>query len=234
MPQIASRRQTPYIKWIGSPVSSINLSQVKLHWYISTHIYAYRVTGYWMENKEKISARQIKKGDTAFFKELFDIYYQRLFLYARSYIGDQDIAEDLVQDMFCHLWEKRKDLVIFTSLSSYLFRAIHNRCIQYLRHRKVAGKYREIHKMKLREAEIMYNRATEFSFSEQQVKEIRALYDQTSQRLPEKTREIFRMSREDGLTNQEISDSLGISIKTVEYHMSKALKSFRMALKEYF
>jgi len=193
---------------------------------------------YWsqnfMESQEKITIRRIRKGDKEVFSKLFDLYYQRLFLYARSYLDNAEEAEDMVQSVFLHLWEKRNDLVIFSSLSSYLFRSIHNRSIQHLRHRKVIAKHIERHKLKIREAEILYNSSTDFSFSEQQINEIRQIFNRTNNLLPEKTKEIFRLSRENSKTNKEIAGIMGIQIKTVEYHITKALKRFNTALKDYF
>ncbi|MGD2036146.1 MAG: RNA polymerase sigma-70 factor [Bacteroidales bacterium] len=187
-----------------------------------------------MDSKEKITIRRIRKGDKEIFVKLFDLYYQRLFLYARSYVRNDEEAEDMVQNVFLHLWEKRKDLVIFSSVSAYLFRSIHNRSIQHLRHQKVVAKHAERHKLRIREAEILYNSSADFSFSEQQIKEIQQIFNKTNNLLPEKTREIFRLSRGSSKTNKEIAGMLGITIKAVEYHITKALKVFNTALKDYF
>lgn len=187
-----------------------------------------------MDNQEKITIHRIRKGDKETFRKLFELYYQRLFLYAKSYLGNTDESEDLMQDLFIHLWEKRKDLVIFSSLSAYLFRSVHNRCIQILRHRQVIARNELRHRLKLKEAEILYNASADFIFSEQKLKEIQHIYEQTNSTLSDKTREIFHLSREQSKTNKEIAGILGIQVKTVEYHISKALKTFNTALKDYF
>lgn len=187
-----------------------------------------------MDSQEKLTIRKIRKGDKEVFVKLFDLYYQRLYLYARSYLNNDEEAEDMVQSIFLHLWEKRKNLMIFSSLSAYLFRSIHNRSIQHLRHMKVKAKYAERHKLKIREAEILYNNSANFSFSEQQINEIQQIFNSTNTRLPDKTKEIFRLSRESSNTNKEIAILMGIKIKTVEYHITKALKIFNTALKDYF
>ena len=187
-----------------------------------------------MDNQEKATLHLIKKGDQAVFRKLYDIYFYRLFLYAKSYLDNENEAEDVVQELFVHLYEKRKELVVFSSLTSYLFRSVHNKCIQVLRHRKVQADYEEKHKLKIREAEILYSRAASFSFSEQQLQEIQQIYQQANDALPDKTREIFRLSREQSKSNKEIASILNIQLKTVEYHISKALKSFSSVLREYF
>ncbi len=187
-----------------------------------------------MDNREKVTIRLIRKGDKKVFRALFELYYQRLYIYAQSYLENIEEAEDVVQELFIHLWEKRKELTIFSSLSSYLFRAVHNRCLQKLRHRKVVNKYNERHKLKIKETEILYNSSADFIFSEQQLKEIQQIFNRTNNTLPEKTREIFRLSRQQLKTNKEIAQLLNIQIKTVEYHITKALKVFNAALRDYF
>ncbi len=187
-----------------------------------------------MDNNVKNTIRLIRQGDKEVFKKLFEIYYYRLFLYAKSYVEDADTAKDIVQDLFINLWEKKKNLVITSSLSSYFFRAIHNRSIQFLRHKKVISKHKEKHMLKIKEAEILYNTSVDFTFSEVQFNEIRDILNRTYSSLPGKTREVFRLSRQEARSNQDIAETLNISIKTVEYYITKALKIFHSALKDYF
>ncbi|UCH14381.1 MAG: RNA polymerase sigma-70 factor [Bacteroidales bacterium] len=187
-----------------------------------------------MDNSEKNTIRLIRQGDKGVFKILFEIYYQKLYLYAKSYVGDADTAKDIVQDLFITLWEKKKNMVIVSSLSSYFFRAIHNKCIQFLRHKKVIFKFREKHMLKLKEAEILYNTSVDFTFSEVQFNEILNILNRTYNSLSGKTREVFRLSRIEARRNQDIADTLNINIKTVEYYITKALKIFHRSLKDYF
>jgi RNA polymerase sigma-70 factor, ECF subfamily len=185
-----------------------------------------------MNNTEQSIILAIQRGDKEVFRKLFDVYYKRFLLYAKSYVTDPADAEDIVQNLFFNLWEKREELIILTSLTAYLFRALHNRCIQYLRHKKVAAEFESFHLLKMKEAEIMIE-SSDFSFTEIQFKELQHIIEQTSESLPEKTREIFKLSRESYKTNKEIAGMLDIQIKTVEYHISKALKVFYYALKDF-
>ena len=184
-----------------------------------------------MNKKDQSIVRKIVAGDKAGFRILFDQYYQRLYLYASSYLEDQFVAEDIVQDIFIRLWENRKDLNISSSVSSYFFSAVHNRCIHYLRQMKVRNIHRQKEMLKLREAEITAANSNDFSISEIELDEIQKIIDQVYNSLPEKTQTIFRFSRSRLLTYAEIAKQLDINIKTVEYHISKALKAFRQALK---
>lgn len=186
-----------------------------------------------MDKYERKLIAGIKVGDRTVFRELFDTYYTKLFLYAKSYVGNEKEAEDIVQNLFFHLWEKRKDVVIFSSVSAYIFRAIHNRCIQHLRHKKVVKGYEERHLLKIKEAEILYKSATDFSFSTVQIKEIQQILDKVYDNLPDKTREVFQLSREGLKSNKDIAQAMDISVKTVEYYITKALRKFRFALRDY-
>ncbi|MBA7548347.1 hypothetical protein ES705_40799 [subsurface metagenome] len=187
-----------------------------------------------MDINDKNILSKIKHGDREVFRKLFETYYQRLTLYANSYVEDTSVSEDIVQDLFFHLWEKRTELAIFSSISSYLFRAVHNRSIQYLRHKRVTSDFNEKEQLKLKEVEILYNTSGDFTFSEIQLNEIESIVSKTYSSLPEKTKEIFRLSREDHRSYQKIADILKTNTKTVEYHISKTLKTLRMALKDYF
>ncbi len=182
---------------------------------------------------DKILIKGIRQGDKAVFSHLYDIYYRRLFLFAQSYLRDAAISEDIVQDLFFNLWEKREELLITSSLSAYLFRAVHNRSIQYLRHKKVSNHFETDQQLKLKEAEIMYHASTDYIFSEIKLNEIADIVRRTFETLPEKSKEIFSLSREHTATNKEIAEKLKIDI-TVEYHISKVLKILRNALEDYF
>lgn len=186
-----------------------------------------------MRKEEKIIIRGIQKGDKVTFQKLYELHYYRLFLYAKSYVKETPIAEDITQDIFFTLWEKRNEIVIKNSISSYLYRAIHNKCIQYLRHQKVTNEFEKQHQLKTKGANILYYKWNDSDVSLGRFDEIENIITKTIQSFPEKTREIFNLSRKMELQNKEISERLNIDIKTVEYHISKALKSLRKALKDF-
>lgn len=188
-----------------------------------------------MNKNEKKLLKRLKNNDHNAFREIFYLYYNRLLNYAKSYLQDKCIAEDIVQDIFFNIWVKRNELEINISLSSYLYRAVHNRCIQYLRQNYVNENIDDTEKsLKLKEAEILYQLYNDFSFSELEFKEMEKIVKEIYISLPQKTREIFDLSREHNLTYQEISETLNMNIKTIEYHISRALKAFREALNDYF
>jgi RNA polymerase sigma-70 factor (ECF subfamily) len=183
-----------------------------------------------MSDEEIQILKKINNGDNEAFRHLFNLYYRRLTIYASGYLENNLAAEDLVQDLFVDIWEKRDRLVINSSVSSYFFSAIHNRCIQQLRRIKVQQNWQNKQILKLREAEIMMNNSFDFELSDVEMKEIQKIVDNVLSALPEKTKMIFEMSRKSFLSNQEIADKLKVSLKTVEYHISKVLSKLRSAL----
>jgi RNA polymerase sigma-70 factor, ECF subfamily len=156
----------------------------------------------------------INKDDQLAFETLFKANYQRLVMYARRFLNDQDAAQDIVQAVFVKLWERRTELVIANPLS-YLMRAVHNRCINEL---KVSHQH-----VPIDNAQPFFDDDNEALPDEALIQTVQNVIRQ----LPEQRQRIFRMSRFEGLKYREIAAVLGLSIKTVEAQMGKALQFMR-------
>lgn len=166
-----------------------------------------------------------KVFDEREFEQLFKSHFQFLCNFAKQYVEDIDIAQDLTQKVFIRLWEKREELDANMSIKSYLFTAVKNRCLNYLRDQK---KYRsKILDVDCGEVEIAIE---EDHFAE---KELSEKIEAALSSLPEKCRQVFEMSRFQQLKYKEIAEELDISQKTVEAHMSKAMKTLRKLLKPF-
>ena len=139
-------------------------------------------------------------------------------------IHDDDEAEEIVQEMFFRIWDKRNQLEIRSSVKNYLFRSVKNLCINYITHNKIKSEYagKILSDVNTREIGESY-------FEPELAEKIEKCIDE----LPEKRKRIFRMSRENGLKYHEIAEKLGISVKTVEVQMGMALKTLRDRLKDY-
>ncbi len=168
------------------------------------------------------------------FNLLFTTYYGRLCMYAESFVDNSQIAEDLVQDVFVNIWLKREDLPFDDQLKPYLYKSVHNTCIQYLRGRINMERNHFRIENKLLEGELIPPALYLFPDDPIQRKEIQDLYKQALDSLSLKTRTIFLLSREQGMKNSEIAKQMGISLKTVEYHISRALSIFRIVMKDYY
>ena len=175
----------------------------------------------------------IKLGNEKCLQILYDQCKGMLLAFARHTVRNPLLAEDFVQDAFCTLWEKRVMLDSEQPVQAYLYKIVYRRCIDYLRKQMAHDNFREYSEMKIKELELMQVSLEGLVISEISADEAQKIIQQTLQNLPEKTREIFRLSREQFLKNAEIAEKLGVSIKTTEYHMSKALQQLRNSLKDF-
>jgi RNA polymerase sigma-70 factor (ECF subfamily) len=176
-------------------------------------------------SEEKAQFEKIKNNDEKAFETLFHSYYGQLCLFASRILQDDDSAEEIVQDFFVKLWDKRHDFSIETSVKSYLFRSVKNLCLNLIEHN--AMKLRYAHSVL---ANKKYDPTLHDGFNEP---DLAQKIENCIESLPEKRRVIFKMSREEGLKYREIADKLNISVKTVETHMGLAIKSLRICLKDF-
>jgi len=168
------------------------------------------------------------------FDKLYRNYRQGFIRFAHSYVRDDDVAEDFVTDSMIYFWENRHSLANNTNPPAYILTVIKTRCLNYLEHLQTRSDVSEairIHAEWELSTRIASLRACdpEELFSS----EIQEIVTETLRRLPTKTREIFLLSREENLSCKEIASRMKISDKGVEFHISKALKSLRIALKDY-
>jgi RNA polymerase sigma-70 factor (family 1) len=168
----------------------------------------------------------IRKGDTRSFEQVFNLYAENLVRYAATIVKDADDAEDIVQQLFVSIWDKKGIPDVNTSLKSYLYKSVYNTSLNKLKQAKVKEQYA---------THITYvsDGLTSGANAMVEQKETAAIIEQAINELPEQCRLIFRMSRMEQLKYQEIADQLGLSVKTVENQMGKALKHMRERLKDY-
>lgn len=165
----------------------------------------------------------------ATYKAVFRQCYPKLLFYATRLVGSEE-AEDVVQDVFVELWRRRDSVVIGEQILAFLYRSVYTKAINLLKHQAVENNYSvamvEIYERKLR------------FYQPDHAEVIRKIEDQELRReiyhaineLPDKCREVFRLSYLHDMKNKEIADTLGISLRTVEAHMYKALKLLRERL----
>lgn len=172
-------------------------------------------------------------GDEETYISIFREYYVSLCSYSRRYVGRKDIAEEIVSDTFLKIWETRESLQINTSVKAYLFQAVCNNSLNYLR------------KLKKEEAFDNYFMETSsenigFASTSEEIEEqsltmerINEKIEEAVGQLPEQQQKAFRLKRFEGKKNKEVADIMGLSVKTVEMHLSKATLNLRKTLKDY-
>jgi len=169
------------------------------------------------------------------FKQIFETYYLRLVRFAGEYTGDKHEAEDIVQNVFLKLLEKRESLPPDTNLNAYLLAMVKNQCMDFLKHQQVIHRYYINRKAELQqEMEFNYYAVRKFDPDQMDIETLEQLVEKAIGELPEQCRKVFELSRYDGLKYREIAERLGISVKTVEAHISNALKILRITLKDCF
>ena len=166
------------------------------------------------------------KGDKEAFGELFLKYYEEACRYVIRLVRDEDTTEEIVQTTFVNIWEKREMINPEISFKSYLFRSAYNTALNYLKHKKVVASFVNRQQENFAVSKASY-------VSHQPDFELQRRISEALEELPPQCQRVFRMSREEGLKYHEIADQLGISSKTVEVHMGKALKLLRAFLQDY-
>lgn len=170
--------------------------------------------------------RAIVKGDKIAFEQLFKTWYVRLCLYGESIVRDRDLAEDLVQGIFCLLWEKREDMNIHESVKSYLYRSVYYAALNTLKHEKVKLAFLEFIRKHEHRDENDVEHFFENEDRESLMTEIWSIIDS----LPGQCREIFLLSRFSGKKSVEIAEIMNISVRTVETQLYRAMKRLREEL----
>ena len=164
----------------------------------------------------------IRAGHESAFDQLFKEYYRPLSVFALKYVPDLETAKEIVQDLFVHLYENRRSLVISTSLQSYLYQSVRNRCLNLIKQQKTHRDHMDHLKLEQETTEDIEARIWETELEHQVFRIVSGL--------PARCREIFNLSRVKGLSNSEISKKLDISKRTVETQISNALKALRQNL----
>jgi len=179
-----------------------------------------------MDESDNYLTESLIKQDEAAFEQVFKTHFKNLHAYAYTIIREETAAEEVVQQVFFKLWERSKGLSIQGSVSAYLYRAVYNESLNHLKHRKVQSRYEQYftHTMK---------NENDAAGKQISMKELHSKLNRALNELPEQCRTVFQLSRFEELRYREIADHLGISVKTVENQMGKALKILRTKLIEF-
>lgn len=175
-----------------------------------------------MDLAELRLVEQVAEGSELAFERFFKTYFKSLYAYAFTMVQDEIMAEEIVQQVFYKIWEKKEQFAVHTSVKAFLYKAIYNECLNYLKHQKHKNTHQSYVVYVNRDRVSDDNAAMRVELNELQSRLQAALSE-----LPEQCRTIFYMSRFDELKYREIAERMGLSIKTIEAQMGKALKILR-------
>ncbi|HEY0177757.1 MAG TPA: RNA polymerase sigma-70 factor [Pedobacter sp.] len=165
----------------------------------------------------------LKTGNKAAFTEIYNRYWPLLFLHVRRMLSDDELAQDVVQELFTRIWNKAEGLEFTTSLSAYLYSSVRNRVFNVIKHEKIK-------ESSLLDIAKFMEEGTLLADERLRYQELVNVIEAEITKMPEKMREIFELSRKDNLSHKEIAARLGISEHTVRKQVQRALKNLRHKL----
>jgi RNA polymerase sigma-70 factor (family 1) len=173
----------------------------------------------------------INTGNEDAFEFVFLKFYNELCIYAFNILKDKNNSEEIVQEVFFSLWENRKELSIKLSVKAYLYRAVHNQCINFINHEKVRKKYadNEVYKG----SELVSPVSSDYPIANLIVQELEERINQSISELPEQCRKVFLLIRYEGLSYGETAIRTGLSVNTIKTQFQRALSRLRESLKNY-
>jgi RNA polymerase sigma-70 factor (ECF subfamily) len=178
-----------------------------------------------LRDEEKKLVSRLKNDDRIAFEQLFKKYSERIYYFSIKYLKNKEEAEGITQEVFIRLWNRRFDLKLDLSFSSYLFMIAKNAVIDLLRKRQKELNFND-------ELKPNINIETGSTSESIEYKELNEIVTNSINELPLKRRNIYLMSRNDGLTYKQIAEKLNISVKTVESHMRLALQQLKKSIGE--
>ncbi len=176
---------------------------------------------------DRRTIEQLLSGDMATYETVYKTYFKALYIYAYTMLKDETQAEEMVQNLFMKLWDRKEKISIETSLKAYLYKSVYHESLNYMKHLKVKATY-ENHA-----TQVMKNVKSESPSHKLMYKNLEDKLRTALNELPEQCRTVFQLSRYEELKYREIAERLQISEKTVENHMGKALRLLRFKLADF-
>jgi len=170
--------------------------------------------------KGKSNINGLIKGEVKAFDEIFEIYNQRIYQFAKVILKNKEDAKDVVQEVFLRIWQNRNEINEYSTFKSYLFTIAYNIIVDHFRKRLKDKKYKDFLEANIKEVDFSQEKNIEFSY-------LNELYEQAVEQLPPRRKLIYKMNRNEGLTYKEIAERLNISRNTVRNQMAKTLQFLR-------
>lgn len=167
----------------------------------------------------------IKQGDKMAFNELYNRYWKKVYWNACSKTGSREVSEEIVEDFFISMWQKRETLAI-SNFTAYLYTSIKNKCLNYLQEKTIETKHWEYYKQFIPKFDDTTNNSVAFDNLMEAIQDGMKL-------MPEKSKQVFEMNKLQGKSIKEIAQRLKLSEKAIEYHLACSVKKLRLYLKEF-
>ncbi len=180
---------------------------------------------------DKEILRNINIGNEDAFEFVFLTLYNELCVYAYAILKDRDNAEEVVQEVFVKLWEAHNELSIKLSINAYLYKAVHNRCINLLNHTQIKKKY--VTETAINGSNLVSPVTSDYPIANLLVQELEVKINQSILELPKQCREVFLLIRYEDLSYTEAAEKLGVSVNTIKTQLQRALSRLRENLKNY-
>lgn len=186
-----------------------------------------------MKNEDEYIFKAIRKGDIQAFERFYKIYQPKLFAYGMGILKDEENVKDLVQETFIIFWENHEHILTDYSITAYLFKIFQSKCIKHLRFNAIKTNFSNLSEFKLQEIELAYYNPDDNILGTIFMHDVETLYANAIKKLPEQCREIFVMSRQHQMKSADIAVKLGLSVRTVENQIYKAIRIVREEMKDY-
>lgn len=184
--------------------------------------------------QELIGMTTLSRTENSTFSKIYQVYFPKLVRFAREYVVLTEDAENIIQDIFLYLWEHPDMLSSVTNLNAFLFTLTKNKCIDFYRHKVLIDTKKEsLDTLLEREQKLKMEALLQFDDTIFTEKEIEELLTKAIEHLPEKCRQVFILSRMEGLKYEEIATQLDISVHTVQNHVITAIRKLKVELKDY-
>jgi RNA polymerase sigma-70 factor, ECF subfamily len=186
-----------------------------------------------MTDLDQSLLNEIKKGDLKSFEIVFNAYYARLCKYAFSIVKNYETSSDIVKDTFIKWWENRVNYNINTSLSGFLFKSVHNGCLNYVQREMYKRNTTSESDLGILLSDLFLPVPTENPYENLTLQELEKAIEKSVNNLPGQCREIFILSRQEQVSHSDIAKKLEISVNTVKVQIYRALLRLKKELKEY-
>lgn len=186
-----------------------------------------------MTETDLILFKKVLEKDPLALKEMFLRFQPRMFSFAFRFGQDETAAKDIVQDTFLSFWEHCDGISAPMAVPSYLFKTLKSYCLKHVRLNALRTRFENLDLLMLKEMELAHFNDARNILNDLYFEELNGSFSEAVSKLPPRSREIFTMSRNEGLSHKDIAQKLNISVRTVENEIYRSLKSLKLALRDY-